>query len=277
MSTLDAITRDALRDDFKTFAGITSSSDDALIADLVTRAFEALETNLCRGILSAAYSELVYPEGGVLTLLNPVVSSVQFVSGGRSQAASIRYTGADERARLEVTAGGVVLSSESGSLTTVTKDFDTSTTMASLKTEVDSVAGWEMIVYQAGPSKYLVRRSPVDAKDRYITLDTWDDCDGDYHTDYAAGQVTLPYGGGCGPESRVDYTAGYTTLPLDLEQVVVAIVKGAYDARQRDGSLESERLGDYQYKAGGEGFEAVAAAAFSQYDDVLSRYRRHTV
>jgi hypothetical protein len=70
---------------------------------------------------------------------------------------------------------------------------------------------------------------------------------------------------------KVEYTGGYATIPEDLQQAVVEIVKGLYQQRTEDTTIESEKLGDYSYKRTAGGIRAV-------FDDVawmyLSRYQR---
>ena len=71
----------------------------------------------------------------------------------------------------------------------------------------------------------------------------------------------------------VEYNAGYTTMPADLHHAVTALTADLLGTSGRDTTLQSERLGDYQYTTAG-GAANPAAGLLSPYAPVLAKYRR---
>jgi hypothetical protein len=71
----------------------------------------------------------------------------------------------------------------------------------------------------------------------------------------------------------VEYNAGYATIPADLHHAVTALTADLLGTSGRDTTLQSERLGDYQYTTAG-GAANPAAGLLSPYASVLAKYRR---
>jgi hypothetical protein len=133
-----------------------------------------------------------------------------------------------------------------------------------MATAVSAVAGWTGTVKNAFPSAYLIRSGATEAKAQTVTLEVWDDWDGEYRVEYLEGLITLGehaytnWFGAARGMGLVDYVAGFSTIPADVEQAVLEAVQMAYNAGQTDLTLESERLGDYSYKrASGQDFVAL--------------------
>ena len=187
---------------------------------------------------------------------------------------SVEYTGSDTHARVEVTDTAVIISSRAGATTTSnTLTFAANVTTTAMASAVSAVADWTGTVVNDAPSAFLVRQGVRDATTEQ-TLEAWVDWDGEYEVEYAAGNIMLrdwptPDRG----YANVIYTAGYANLPADLEQVLLSLVKEAWDASQKDSSVTEERIGDYAYKLA-QGSSASISGGFQQHEGVLSRYRR---
>ena len=107
------------------------------------------------------------------------------------------------------------------------------------------------------PAAYLERRGVQDVKDATVTLEAWDNHDGDYTTEYDEGMITF-HGGVVRSRMRVDYTAGFSTLPSDIEQGILEVVKAAWDSGAQDSNVEEEKLGDHMYKLARGGLSSMA-------------------
>lgn len=246
--------------------------NNALLELLITNLWAGLEKYLDRQITSGDFTELLYPTGSIVALSQPTVTSFGRLGIDLEDGLKVKYTGSDTNARVEVTETAVVTVSRVGATeTATTSTFAANASTADMATTINALSGWTGTVVNSRPSAYLARTAAMDAKDTEVTLECWEDYDGDYQVDYMAGIVELPFE----RTGRVycAYTAGYATIPSDIELVILAATKLAWDSRSKDGALESEKLGDHAYK-----FAAVSGAAgavdWSVFDSMLDSYRR---
>jgi hypothetical protein len=65
----------------------------------------------------------------------------------------------------------------------------------------------------------------------------------------------------------IEYTAGYATVPDDIEQACIEVSSMLYRDRRRDGNLQSEGLGDYNYS------RATVAEMNAKLDSLLERWK----
>jgi hypothetical protein len=81
---------------------------------------------------------------------------------------------------------------------------------------------------------------------------------------------------------EINYTGGYVTpqmvvddnqltrdLPYDIEKACIQLVKEAYIQRDRDESVESERIGDYSVKYGSHSISPETLGLLTSWIDVL--------
>lgn len=247
---------------------------------LIEGAVAGIETYLGRGLFSATYRERVFPREGLITLEQPNVTSVDVFSADPQDAITVRYDGSAEIATVEVTDTAVVLRSAGSTVTTTSLAFATYGDTGALATAIAAVADWSASARVTVPTSRLVRSPAWDANGQAVEVQYWDDWDGEHEIDYAEGQIRIripDFGSAWGYRGMgyCSYTAGWTTLPKDIENVVLNVVKATYDATSKDGSVISERLGDYSYTLASQAFSggSGSAAIVSQLP-VLERYRR---
>jgi hypothetical protein len=245
---------------------------------IITDLWDALETYLEYDILSTSQSEILnMPRTDrTVTLTHPNVTAVSFVGASTANGLRVQYTGSDTNARVEVTDSALTLTSRAGSTTTSNSlTFAANVTTTAMASAVTAVSGWSGTVLEAWPSAYLVKQGVRDAKSREVTLEVWEDYEGDYTVEYTEGLVTFetfpPWG--FNGQLRMDYTAGLSAIPNDLELWLIQNSLMKYDQAPHDGSLKSERLGDYSYDRGTGGVALTETASF-QRSTVLQRYRR---
>lgn len=81
-----------------------------------------------------------------------------------------------------------------------------------------------------------------------------------------------PSGFGGGPQRiKVSYTGGFASAPADLAMAATQLAAQMYRDRGKDGNLQSERLGDYQYVNAG---AADRYAGIGSIEAAISAHRR---
>lgn len=258
------------------------AENNALLDLLIEGTLAGIEAYLNRNLFSQSYTERVFPgrDWGLITLQQPEVTSVDLFGLDAADAIDVSYTGSDLTARVEVTDTAVVLRSSGATTTTTTLDFDTYGDTGAMATAIGGTSGWSATARVTVPTSRLVRHGSWNVKDNQFELQYWEDYDGEYEVDYPEGQIRIriPEWGGVYSYrgmGLVQYTAGYSSLPKDLEQVVLTLIKSSYDGTKRDGSVISERLGDYAYQLAQEAVSGgVSGASIASQLPVLERYRR---
>lgn len=245
-----------------------------------------IEKYLGRGILTRAYTELVWLEEGcicsAIPLAQPDMTAVQAVRLATLHAMTVQYTGANPRATVEVTDTAVV--TRNGS-TTTTSTFAANATLAAMETAIEAVANWTVTIPASidstTPSTYLVRTAGRACKAAAQQLSAWEDYDGDYAFNFAAGVLSVNYGSAFWPYRSSDpivgqgmmqvaYTAGFATVPYDIEQVALSMIADEFNGRGRDTRLQSESLEGYSYA-----YQGQAIDAMPEWTRRLARYVRH--
>lgn len=245
---------------------------------LIQQSFSSVETYLSRALYSATYSERIHldRDGRDFVLEQPDVTSVDFVGTCVLDAFRARYSGSDTRATLEVTDTSVVLRSRAGATTTTTTlTFALNGAVSDLVTAIGAVAGWTATALNEMPSEYLIRHGARNADGMDVCPQGFDDYDGEYEVEYDPGLLRFdltPWN--MRGQMLISYTAGFATLPEDIEGVILAVVKDAWNESERDSSVAEERLGDYMYKTGDE-TGGSSASSISDHENVLSKYRRN--
>ena len=242
---------------FKTYAGISASTDDALIADLILRAQSEIERYCQRAFDSTTYREFYDGEGqSELLLKHYPVTAVKMLGVGREDAFQIKNTSSDAyHAYVSVTDTTIQLVVQGG-----TNEDDTSLTLATYATLTLLIAaiealgkGWSVLSPAAAVAIWSAEELLPTGKglrclDDYAAVQIPDDPETDFTTDTTAGILKL-FGRFCRGFQNVvvRYVAGYTSIPADLEQICIDLVKVYYDNKSINSTLQSERLGDYQY------------------------------
>ena len=255
-ATTGALTSTA---NFKSYAGITSTDDDTLIGYLVSRATAEIEKYCKRTLRSATHRELYSGCGdGIVVLKNYPVIAISMFSKSITDSFGIKNTDSNAyRASVKVVDASGAASAltctiyggaNAGSDELTISSYATNTLLMAAITALGK--GWTVLTgqYDSWDPAELLPITELECLDSYVYPPIPEDNENDYRTDYDTG-VIYPNTATSTGESNivVKYTAGYATTPADLEQACIDLVKYYYDARQKDFSVNSKKLGDYSF------------------------------
>ena len=249
---------------FKTYAGITGTSDDTLISAMINRSTSAIQKYTGRDLVETTYREIQDWNGSsdVLTEQYPIIS-MTLLSTSRDTAFGIKNTSGDSyNAYIQVTDSTMTLvvqgGTNAGSNAITLSDYSTLTALQTAITTLS--AGWEMTDLTSATENWspteILPASGLMCKDGYVDIDIPGAPDSNFSLDNDMGRISgasiwWNTGGWTGRQNLIiKYTAGYATTPADLEQICIDLTKVYYDSRDRDDGLESEKIGDYSYKVG---------------------------
>jgi hypothetical protein len=270
----------------KSWLGITTSTDDAILEASIDRATSRIESYLERNIRERTYTEWRSGAGvDMIRLYQWPVSAVSNVFSGAYASLIVTSTDAtDIRASVQVNQEGptpaVVLTrtTSAGVTTTTTLALSTYPTTASLATAIGGTAGFQCSLGKNMRSVQLRPRAGADCVLATVTL-YGADIPSEYTYDYHTGRLAIdrswfaywPLDKGVMPSPMkavlIEYTAGYSTVPEDVEQACIEVASMLYRDRRRDGNLTSESLGDYSYT------RATAQEMNARLDTLLARWK----
>ena len=261
---------------YKTYAGITASTDDDLISALITRSTSAIQKFTSRDLIETTYREIRDWDGSsdVLTDQYPIIN-VTLLSNSRLAAFSIKNTATDSyNSFVSITDTSMILTIQGGgNAGTSTLTLSDSATLTALQTAITALGtNWEMTT----PTTDVAKWSPTEilpvaglmTQDNFADVDIPGTPDSQFVIDYDEGMISgatsgfhsghdsygTDYGFGRSRSGRqnliIKYSAGFATTPADLEQICIDLTKVYFDSRTRDDGLESEKIGDYAYKVG---------------------------
>jgi hypothetical protein len=239
---------------FKTYAGITGTDDDSLIASLITRATSAIERYCDRTLVSTTHREFYDGSGDYELYTNEYpITAISLLSAGRTDVIKVNNSSSDAwNATVLVDSTNCTLTIYGG-----TNDGSDSLTLASytITTLVAAIValgkGWSASVqlsdYASWEADQLIPATELRCLDSdYAYLETPDEPEYDYRFEADTGRIYLPTGFPAGTQNiTLRYTAGYATTPADLEQITIDLVNVYYRARELDTSVKSEKLGDH--------------------------------
>ena len=260
--------------DFKLYAGITGGDDDALYAQLLTRAQSTIE-NFCRRKFDSATYRERYDGGNtnVIVLDQYPVTDVDFVARGTQVALIITNTSSDAyRAGVSISETTMSLTVYGG--TNAGTDTLTLSSYATITLLIAAVAalskGWSAIAQSSAFATYdpteLLPAGKLECLDNFADLEVPEEPETDYTVMEDEGMVLLAVSQGARfvPEFAdpaikyersakqnliVKYTAGYSsaTMPGALSQICIDAMKSMNDTRTKSTGLKAEKLGDYAY------------------------------
>jgi hypothetical protein len=279
MSTLSSAQLATLVTRTKLVANISGSDEDTLLEILIEDLWAKMENHLDRDVLSTSKDEILsIGEDGIGILADPDVTGIDFVGASFENALTVEYTGSNLSPTVEVTDVSVILRevASDGTTTTTTKTFASSASVTALATAIDGTTGWTGTLVNNGDSTMLERRGVrALVSGGQLTLDRWAEYDGYYETNYRVGYIDF-YGSDGSDIStmrgypyhdiRVKYTAGFSTIPADVEYEIIFAAKAAWNLKDKDLAVKSEKLGDYSY--------ALSAQVTFSPSSRLSRYTR---
>ena len=276
----DLLTRQVATDAYGQSAeNILIYENEELIELLITNSLDRVESDANREFISATYTE-VYDtprDTGELILRQPEVTDVTRVALSVESVMRVKYTGTDSHATIEVTDTAVTARSRVGATITQTiSTFVSNVDVSDMATAVAAIPNWTATRITDAPSAYFVRKGVQDVNGVEVSLDAWEDWGGTYEVDFTAGIIEFrasfvsDWLGGIGGKLFVEYIAGFTDLPADIEQLILEMVKAAWDLSQKDFSVSEETLGDYAYKLA----EGGVSVTRPEWRMTIDRYKR---
>ncbi len=264
----------------KAFMRISTSVNDSLIGNIISAVSGQIERHCDRRFNQDTYRQWLDGTGdNAVRVPQYPISRLYRVATNRICVGRIQYTGSDRVATPSLSSSGQLtlanIRSSDGSENI--KDIDTtSKTLTALSTSVGAEPGWSITIIGSNGDQPMRDLRPfsdwgtddntveltipcegVRARIQSETADTIEIVD-----DYAfssAGHRVMPVGGGVDfvdgagmPWGRsnifVWWKAGYSTIPAGLKQITAKMVKEVFDWTAQDSGIESERIGDYNYK-----------------------------
>jgi hypothetical protein len=240
------------------------------VEKLVDRATDFIERYCGRKFKTRSYDRVQYTgNGGELLILNQYpVTRVFRVSEGMTNTFYVTNTTATNFATVEVNATQLRLNAD-GALTNLT--LSTYATINLLIAAVNATSGWTATLVAEGTrcpyytgsdgSTKVAELIPMPAQRcmspnvAYVQV-PGDDVDdywimaGGLDEDRDAGMLMREGGWVNGEIYLVDAICGWTTIPAALEEACLMLVKYARDKMSKDGVLQGEGLGDYNYQMG---------------------------
>ena len=265
---------------FKLYMGVTVSTDDTLIGQLISRSTNAIQTFCNRDFTETTYREFYDGESqSELTLHQFPVISVTMLGIGRQDAFGIQNTSDDAyHAQVSISTSDMTLQVSGGDnagIETLTlANYDTLTLLFAAITVLDK--GWVITqdsnVIQWSAIELLPTGKGLQCFTEVAYPKLPDEPASDFSTDTKAG--ILKYYGRFIPgfdNVIVRYSAGYASIPADLEQICIDLTKQYYDKRNINSNLKREKIGDYEYETG---LGASSGGVSSMSGDMTMRLRK---
>lgn len=265
----------------KEFIPNATSSDDTVLAHLVSACSATVEKYCERTFAATSYDELHSGDGTrSLLLRNFPIVQVDRVSTNAQQAMSIRYAGTDaSRAVFRVSSTALVLTKTvSGVTTSASLAFATYPTLTALAAAINAQTNWQAFcpVYGIWPSADLTDlQGTVDAREgtNWLLLHV-SDCAG-YQVQEDVGEMLAASRWQRGFKNyRIQYQAGFAAIPEDVQQATAELVAACFNARRINPNLQTETIGMYSYTvAAMKGLDSLSVAA----RETLNRYRARRI
>ena len=269
----------------KSWLGITASTDDAVLERAIDRATSRIESYLERNIKERSYAEWRSGAGvDTIRLHQWPVTTVTSVFSGNIAVMVIGAKGNNLRASIAVnqetpTPAVVATYTDITGATTVTSiPFATYPTVSDVAAQIGATGAYNATVTKNLRAVQMRPRAGADCVLASMTL-YGADTPSEFTYDYERGRLTIdrswfaywPLQKGIMPNVAksilIEYTAGYATVPDDIEQAAIEVASMLYRDRRRDGNLQSEGLGDYNYS------RATVAEMNAKLDSLLERWK----
>ena len=269
----------------KSWLGITTSTDDAVLEAAIDRATSRIESYLERNIRERSYAEWRSGAGvDTIRLHQWPVTTVTSVFSGNIAVMVIGAKGNNLRASIAVnqetpTPAVVATYTDIAGATTATSiPFATYPTVSDVAAQIGATGAFNATVTKNLRAVQMRPRAGADCVLASMTL-YGADTPSEFTYDYERGRLTIdrswfaywPLQKGIMPNVAksilIEYTAGYATVPDDIEQACIEVASMLYRDRRRDGNLQSEGLGDYNYS------RATVAEMNAKLDSLLERWK----
>ena len=251
-------------DNVKNYLGLSASSTthNESITRLVRAATDAIETYCGRKFKRRVYQ--MERQNGIndqeLPLNNWPIISIEKIAVDTETAMMVRCTdGGAYAATVSVIRNGdpaantaLRISLKGGANESdATLLYSSNTTISDLVASVNGVTGWSASVQGSLGHYDPVELIPIGGQECLSTdyyLETPYLQLNDYNIDHETGVLYRPGGWNEGFNNiYIDYTAGYEIVPYDLEQVAIRAVVEAFNSKNINPNLKSEKIGDYSY------------------------------
>ncbi len=261
-STSGALTTTA---NYKAFAGITTSDDDALIGNLISRATAAIESYCDRTLTSATYRERLNGDGTselfvsewpitAITMLSVGYTDVLRINNSSSDAynafVSVEDSTLSTPTMILTQMGGSGAGTDTIQLATGNAGGEhTITTLAAAIVALGG--GWTAEVMLSGWGSWSgIELRPVQGLQcygtTYATVQVPAEPETEFTYDADMALINTARKTPMGTRNiTIRYTAGYSTTPADLEQICIDLVDVYYKRSQRDTSIKRERLDEH--------------------------------
>jgi hypothetical protein len=247
---------------FKLYMGITTSDNDTLIGQLISRSTNAIQKFCNRDFVETTYRDFYDGDGqSELVLSNFPVIAVTLLGIGREDAFGIQNTSSDAyNAQVSITESDMTLQvmggTNDGAETLTLASYSTLTALFVAITALNK--GWS-VTETATLSIWAASELLPTGKGLQCLTDVANpqipsEPASDFTTDVKAG-ILKYFGRFCVGFNNVivKYTAGYVEIPADLEQICIDLTKTYYDASSGNlnSNMKKEKIGDYEYEIGG--------------------------
>ena len=246
----------------KEYMGISVTTYDTLIDNLISRATKAIQNYTGRTLLETTFRQRYDSMNNAEIVLKEYpVTGIDFVSIGTTQALSIINTSSDAyRAAFSIEDSTLSAPTMTLEVYGGTNDGTSSITLSShstlsaLITAINALGtGWTAALAESELSTYdpieLFPTGKLECLDAFAYPKIPLTALYGFKSRLEDGIIILPRTTFHGVLNvTVKYTAGYANTPADLEQACIDQVKFMFDKRIVNGSLKSEKLGDYSYK-----------------------------
>lgn len=271
---------------FKDYIGETGSGNDTLISALINRATKEIQNYAQRVFISATYRQFYNGDmDNEIILKEYPVTDIDYVSTSRNDVMYVVNTSSDaHRAGVSVedsTLAAPTMTLEvyggtnNGSNSITLSDHGTITLLVAAINALGS--GWSATVGASGYANYdpveLIPAGNLHCLTNNAYLQAPAEPAAKFKCDWDTGIITLNQNVSRGTRNIVvKYTAGWSTIPADLEQICIDVVKVFYNARGKDSSVESKKLGDFAYKL----FSGGGLSLSIEIKKRLDVYRRYS-
>ena len=280
--------------ELKAHLGITASTDNTILETYIDAASAKIERWIGRQIVLRAYSEWCggnnvrsvkvkqYPINNVTGVYTGMASAFTIAS---TVSSDLRLTISINPETLgTVTNGalfpGIVLSRTAvgGLTTTTTLGYSAFQDVTDMVAAINALTGYSASVVTDMRCAQLHPRAGGDILQSTVTI-TGANVSSEFVYDSYLGIVTIrqdafptmAFDSARFPpallSTLIEYSAGYTVVPDDIRQACMVLAGTMYLSRKKDGSLQSESLGDYSYSM------ANADSTRSMMEDMLGSWK----
>lgn len=280
--------------ELKAHLGITAVTDNTILETYIDAASAKIERWIGRQIKLRTYSEW-YGGNNVrsVKVKQYPINNVSGVYTGMASAFTIASTvSSDLRLTISINpetlgtvvngalAPGIVLTRTvvGGVSTTSTLTYATFQDVTDMVAAINAITGFSASVVTDMRCAQLHPRAGGDILQSTVTI-TGANVSSEFVYDSFLGVVTIrqdayPFKYDYDPRfppallsTLIEYSAGYTTIPDDIRQACMVLAGTMYLSRKKDGSLQSESLGDYSYSM------ASADSTRSMMEDMLGSWK----